>query len=63
MSEQGRFGPIEWAMVSLPKPGETECGDRAVAVERDGELALFGVIDGLGHGEAAAVAAKRAPRC
>jgi phosphoserine phosphatase RsbX len=60
MTEQGRFGPVEWAVASQPMPGETECGDRSVAVEHDGQLALFGVIDGLGHGEAAAVAAKRA---
>ena len=59
MTEQGRVGPIEWAVVSQPMPGETECGDRAVAVDRHGDLALFAVIDGLGHGEAAAVAAKR----
>ncbi|MDT5064671.1 MAG: phosphoserine phosphatase RsbX [Mycobacterium sp.] len=61
MIEQGRLGPIEWAVASLPKTGETDCGDRAIAVE-DGDVALFGVIDGLGHGAAAAAAAKRAAK-
>jgi len=60
MIEQGRLGPIEWATASQPKAGETECGDRAIAVDHDGDLALFGVIDGLGHGAAAAAAAERA---
>jgi negative regulator of sigma-B (phosphoserine phosphatase) len=61
MIEQGRLGPIEWAAASLPKAGETECGDRAIAIE-DGDVALFGVIDGLGHGAAAAAAAERAAK-
>lgn len=53
----GRFGPIEWATASRPRPGEKLCGDQAVAVDIDGEAALFGVLDGLGHGTAAAEAA------
>jgi negative regulator of sigma-B (phosphoserine phosphatase) len=40
--------------------GETESGDRSIAVDDGGDLALFGVIDGLGHGGAAATAAGRA---
>ncbi|MDT4962456.1 MAG: phosphoserine phosphatase RsbX [Pseudonocardiales bacterium] len=60
MIEHGRLGPIEWAAASLPMAGETECGDRALAVDHGGDLALFGVIDGLGHGAAAAAAAERA---
>lgn len=53
----GRFGPIEWATASRPRPGEKLCGDQAVAVDVDGDAALFGVLDGLGHGPAAAGAA------
>jgi negative regulator of sigma-B (phosphoserine phosphatase) len=60
MTERGRLGPIEWAVASQPMAGETESGDRAIAVDHDGEVALFGVIDGLGHGAAAATAAERA---
>jgi serine/threonine protein phosphatase PrpC len=60
MIEHGRLGPIEWAAASLPMAGETECGDRALAVDHGGDLVLFGVIDGLGHGAAAAAAAERA---
>lgn len=41
-------------------PSEYTSGDRGIAVEIDGEAALFGVVDGLGHGPAAAEAALRA---
>lgn len=57
MFRQGRFGPIEWATVRRPRPGEQVCGDYPVAFEIGDSAALFGVIDGLGHGEAAAEAA------
>lgn len=53
----GRYGPIEWATASRPRPGEQLCGDQALAVDVDGAAALFGVLDGLGHGAAAAGAA------
>lgn len=53
----GRFGPIEWATASRPRPGEQLCGDQAIAAEIDGDTALFAVLDGLGHGPAAASAA------
>lgn len=53
----GRFGPIEWATASRPRPGEQLCGDQAIAVDIDGKTGLFGVLDGLGHGPAAASAA------
>jgi negative regulator of sigma-B (phosphoserine phosphatase) len=56
----GKFGPIEWAAVRRPRPGEAVCGDHPVALEIGEGAALFGVIDGLGHGEAAATAAQRA---
>ncbi|OBJ77538.1 stage II sporulation protein M [Mycobacterium gordonae] len=48
---------MEWATASRPRPGEQLCGDQAVAVDVDGAAALFGVLDGLGHGPAAAGAA------
>jgi serine phosphatase RsbU (regulator of sigma subunit) len=36
------------------------CGDHPIALDVGDGAALFGVIDGLGHGEAAATAAQRA---
>ncbi|WP_406813767.1 SpoIIE family protein phosphatase [Mycobacterium sp. M23085] len=41
-------------------PSEYTSGDRGIAVDIDGRAALFGVVDGLGHGPAAAEAALRA---
>lgn len=41
-------------------PSEYTSGDRGIAVEIDDAGALFGVVDGLGHGPAAAEAALRA---
>jgi hypothetical protein len=58
--EHGRFGPIEWARAGRPLPTEYISGDRGIAVDLDGQAALFGVVDGLGHGPAAATAALRA---
>lgn len=43
-----------------PPPREDVCGDHPIAVDVGGAAALFGVIDGLGHGEGAAKAAQRA---
>lgn len=60
MHKHGRFGPIEWARAGRPLPGEYTSGDRGIAVDVDGDAALFGVIDGLGHGAAAATASLRA---
>ncbi|SON60089.1 Phosphoserine phosphatase RsbX [Mycobacterium simulans] len=57
MHKTGRFGPIEWAAKGRPRPGEYVCGDQSIAVDIDGTAALFGVLDGLGHGPAAATAA------
>ena len=54
MLRHGRFGPIEWAAVRRPLPGEEVCGDHPIALDVGDGAALFGVIDGLGHGEAAA---------
>jgi negative regulator of sigma-B (phosphoserine phosphatase) len=58
--DHGRLGPLEWATSSRPRPGEHACGDQAIAVGIDGDAALFGVLDGLGHGPAAATAAMTA---
>lgn len=60
MRENGRLGPIEWAAAGRPVPGENVSGDHRIAVGIDDDAALFGVIDGLGHGPAAATAALRA---
>ncbi|MCV7198689.1 SpoIIE family protein phosphatase [Mycobacterium angelicum] len=57
MRDHGKLGPIEWAIASRPRPGELVCGDQAIAVGVDDTSALFGVLDGLGHGPAAATAA------
>jgi len=57
VAEHGRLGPIEWAAKSRPRPGENVCGDRLLAVDVNGTGALFGVLDGLGHGVEAAEAA------
>jgi serine phosphatase RsbU (regulator of sigma subunit) len=60
MHEHGRLGPIEWARAGRPLPSEFTSGDRGMAFDIGGEAALFGVVDGLGHGPAAAEAALRA---
>jgi negative regulator of sigma-B (phosphoserine phosphatase) len=58
MAEHGWLGPIEWAARARPRKGESVCGDRLVALNVNGTGALFGVLDGLGHGASAAEAAK-----
>jgi len=58
--ENGRLGPIEWATAGRPLPGEHVSGDQPIAVSIDDDAALFGVLDGLGHGPDAAAAATRA---
>lgn len=45
--------------VCVPMRGETACGDRWVALRAE-RRALFGVVDGLGHGPLAAIAAEAA---
>jgi serine phosphatase RsbU (regulator of sigma subunit) len=55
-------GPIEWAAVRRPLPGEPVCGDQPVALRVGDAGALFGVVDGLGHGAPAAEAAECAAR-
>ncbi len=41
-------------------PSEFTSGDQGIAVDLGGEAALFGLVDGLGHGPEAATAALRA---
>src|SRR5438034_4813270 len=50
-------GMIEWGVVCLPKPGETQAGDGYV-VKAFPDGVLVAVMDGLGHGEEAAAATK-----
>lgn len=57
--ETNGYPLLEWAVAAAPKHGEVESGDRYVVLdEPDG--ALVAVVDGLGHGRPAAVAAQRA---
>jgi phosphoserine phosphatase RsbX len=58
--DNGRLGPIEWATAGRPLPGERSSGDQPLVIGIDEDSALFGVIDGLGHGPEAAAAAVRA---
>ncbi len=60
LSLGGRLGSIEWATAGRPLPGERVSGDQSIAIGIGDDAALFGVIDGLGHGPAAATAALRA---
>jgi phosphoserine phosphatase RsbX len=55
--ENGRLGPIEWARAGRPLPSEYTSGDQGIAIGIDDGAALFGVVDGLGHGPEAAAAA------
>jgi len=56
-----KCGIIEWGVAGRPIPGEIESGDLHV-VASHGNGVLAAVIDGLGHGPEAAVAAQRAAR-
>src|SRR5437773_3562494 len=49
--------PFEWGVATLTHRGEVESGDKYVAEMFDGG-ALVAVIDGLGHGNAAARSAE-----
>jgi negative regulator of sigma-B (phosphoserine phosphatase) len=55
--DHGRLGPIEWATAGRSRPGEHVSGDQSIALGIDDQAALFGVLDGLGHGPSAAKAA------
>lgn len=50
---------IEWSVASRALPGQVVSGDLHAVTSWDGG-ALFGVVDGLGHGEEATIAARRA---
>ena len=53
--------PIEWAVAELAQQGQSESGDRYLALSTaDG--GLVAAVDGLGHGAEAASAAKIAVR-
>jgi serine phosphatase RsbU (regulator of sigma subunit) len=51
--------PIEWGVASRPYPGQVESGDLHVIAAFEGGV-LAAAIDGLGHGDEAAQAARRA---
>jgi negative regulator of sigma-B (phosphoserine phosphatase) len=50
---------LEWSIASATMPGEAESGDRYWAGSGSNGM-IFAVIDGLGHGQAAAAAADMA---
>jgi len=50
---------LDWGVASLPLNGQSESGDRSVVQFFPGGV-LLGVIDGLGHGDEAAMAASAA---
>lgn len=54
-----RESGVEWSAISRPLPGQAVSGDQFV-VARTQEGVLLAVIDGLGHGDEATVAARRA---
>ncbi|MFI1917689.1 SpoIIE family protein phosphatase [Nocardia sp. NPDC020380] len=60
MREDGFIGAIEWAVAGRALPGQRVSGDRCVVLDAGGGSALFAVLDGLGHGAAAADASDRA---
>ncbi len=49
----------EWASAFVTLPGEAQCGDRHFVADIP-EGTLIAVVDGIGHGDAAAFAAERA---
>lgn len=50
---------VDWGVASLALPGERTSGDLHI-VHPTADGVLVGVVDGLGHGEEAALAARRA---
>jgi serine phosphatase RsbU (regulator of sigma subunit) len=59
MEPEASLSAVEWAVAGRPFPGEAESGDLHVLLPYAGGV-LAGVIDGLGHGPAAAAASQRA---
>jgi len=57
--ERGDAGLLEWGAASITMEGQSESGDRALVAPFPGGV-LVGVIDGVGHGGEAAVAAETA---
>ncbi|AHH18151.1 SpoIIE family protein phosphatase [Nocardia nova] len=60
MREDGTLGTVEWAVAGRALPGQRVSGDRSVVLDAGDGSVLFAVLDGLGHGAAAADAADRA---
>ena len=60
MHEDGIIDRIEWAVAGRALPGQRVSGDRGVVLDAGDGSVLFAVLDGLGHGAAAADAADRA---
>ncbi|WP_167487101.1 SpoIIE family protein phosphatase [Nocardia terpenica] len=60
MHEDGYIGQIEWGVAGRALPGQRVSGDRSLVLDAGGGSVLFAVLDGLGHGAAAADAADRA---
>ncbi|MFB7874771.1 MULTISPECIES: stage II sporulation protein M [unclassified Nocardia] len=60
MHEDGIIGRTEWSTAGRALPGQDVSGDRALVLDTGDGGVLFGVLDGLGHGGAAADAAERA---
>lgn len=62
MSEDSGVGGeklLEWAVASRLVAGETDCGDKAMVISSQ-TRSLIAVVDGVGHGSAAAYAAQLA---
>lgn len=59
VADEGRVGPLEWAVAARALPGQPVSGDDYV-VTSGGDQVTMAVIDGLGHGPLAAEAADRA---
>lgn len=57
MAKDKRYPWIEWGVATLALPGETQSGDLHIVQHFPGGT-LAAVVDGLGHGEEAAAAAK-----
>lgn len=60
MHEDGFIGRIEWAVAGRAIPGQEVSGDNWAVLDTGSNTALFAVLDGLGHGSAAANAVNRA---
>jgi anti-sigma regulatory factor (Ser/Thr protein kinase) len=59
LSRVGAAAGSRFGAISIPVQGETECGD-GWALAQDHDWSTLMVVDGLGHGALAAVAAERA---